>query len=292
MANIIPDFKKDHSERHKRLSKTQIDSFFKQAEKWDLSETLKKGGSIIFPHSTIEVCGDFTAAAVNACLDSGADKVIVLGVLHALTDELNQARIRVADGKDPAEEEFRGIQGPGLNGRREWEKEFSLLNFQFLWDCAVRERGIRPPELIMRYPYLAGGKPGTMPGIKDLEALAGDAVIVATTDPFHHGIGYGDMPENSFEPEKGGLDLARRSIIEGLDILSRGDHWTYNQHCVNAKSDGRDVGQVLRHLIGQCRGTVLGLVADDMSEMYGRIKPTWVAGALIEIQLDNVDYKR
>jgi len=286
MANIIPDFKKDHSDRHKRLSETQIDSFFIQAEKWDLSDTLKKGGAVIFPHSTIEVCGAFTAAAVNACLDSEADRLMVLGVLHALTDELNQARVRVADGGDPANEKYWGIQGPGLKDRGEWENEFSLLNFQFLWNYAVRKRGIRPPALIMRYPYLAGGKPETIPGMKELEAIAADAVIVATMDPFHHGIGYGDLPENSFEPEEGGLDLARRSIEEGLEILSKGDHSAYNQHCVKAKSDGRDVGQVLRHLIGSCKGKILGLAADDMAEMYGKIKPTWVASALIEIQLD------
>jgi len=286
MANIIPDFKKDHSDRHKRLSETQIDSFFIQAEKWDLSDTLKKGGAVIFPHSTIEVCGAFTAAAVNACLDSEADRLMVLGVLHALTDELNQARVRVADGGDPANEKYWGIQGPGLKDRGEWENEFSLLNFQFLWNYAVRKRGIRPPALIMRYPYLAGGKPETIPGMKELEAIAADAVIVATMDPFHHGIGYGDLPENSFEPEEGGLDLARRSIEEGLEILSKGDHSAYNQHCVKAKSDGRDVGQVLRHLIGSCKGKILGLAADDMAEMYGKIKPTWVASDVSEIQLD------
>jgi len=292
MANIIPDFKKDHSDRHKRLSETQIDDFFKQAERWDLSETLREGGAVIFPHSTIEVCGAFTVAAVNACLDSGADRVIVLGVLHALSDELNQARIRVANGGKPEDEEFWGIQGPGLKDRREWENEFSLLNFQFLWNFAVGTRGIKPPELVMRYPYLAGGKPESMPGIEELKKMSRDSVVVATMDPFHHGIGYGDAPENSFAPESGGLDIARRSIKEGLDILSRGDHWAYNQHCVNAKSDGRDVGQVLRHLIGSCKGKVLGLAADDMAEMYGKIKPTWVAGALIEIQLDNSEYKR
>ena len=131
-----------------------------------------------------------------------------------------------------------------------------------------------------------------MPGIDELKKMSRHSVIVATIDPFHHGIGYGDLPENSFEPEKSGLDIALRSIKEGLDILSRGDHWTYNQHCVKAKSDGRDVGQVLRYLIGPCRGNILGLVSDDMSEMYGKIKPTWVAGALIEIQLDNIEYKR
>ena len=47
-----------------------------------------------------------------------------------------------------------------------------------------------------------------------------DAVVVATADPFHHGIGYGDPPERSLAPEKGGLDEARRRIGEGLALLA------------------------------------------------------------------------
>ncbi len=280
----IPDFKKDHIERLNRLTEIQIREMFEKASEFDLCGTLKQGGAVIFPHSTVEVSGIFTAAAVNACLDSGADRVLVIGCLHALTDEMDSARRRVAEGKSPEGEEMWGIQGPGLKSRSEWENEFSLLNFQFLWNFALRKRGIRPPELIMRYPFLAGGKPQAMPGIGELEELViRDAVIVATMDPFHHGIGYGCAPASSFAPESGGLDLARKVIREGLDIFESGDHAAYNRHCVTAKSDGRDVGQVLRHLVGPCKTEILGLVSDDMHQMYGGISPTWVAGALIRV---------
>ena len=285
----IPDFKKDHTDRLNRLTEKEIDGFFLQAEIWDLSKAVKDGGAVIFPHSTVEVCGAMTAAAVSAVLDSGAEKVLVIGCLHALTDEMNKARVRVAEGGDPADEELWGIQGPGLKGRSEWENEFSLLNFQFLWDCALRQRGIKAPELVMRYPYLAGGKLEVMPGIKELEMLVSEGcAVVATMDPFHHGIGYGDAPERSLSPEKGGFELARKVIRQGLDIFESGDHFAYNRHCVEAKSDGRDVGQVLRHLIGNCKAEILDVVFDDMTDMYGGIPPTWVAGALIEVKTENI----
>lgn len=282
----IPDFKKDHTDRLNRLTEGDVDGFFCKAEKWDSSKAVKDGGAVIFPHSTVGVCGAMTAAAVNAVLDSGADKVLVIGCLHALTDEMNKARARVAEGGDPADEEFWGIQGPGLKGRTEWENEFSLLNFQYLWDCALRQRGIKAPELVMRYPFLAGGRPDLMPGIKELGMLVSEGcAVVATMDPFHHGIGYGDPPERSLPPENGGLDLARQAVRQGLDILESGDYYAYNRHCVEFKSDGRDVGQVLRHLVGKCRAKILDLAADDMTDMYGGVPPTWVAGALILVSV-------
>ncbi|MCK4410367.1 MAG: hypothetical protein KAW67_09785, partial [Candidatus Eisenbacteria sp.] len=143
--------------------------------------------------------------------------------------------------------------------------------------------GIDGPELTLRYPYLAGGRPGDLPGIEELERITRDSVVVATADPFHHGVGYGDSTAAALMPEGGGLELARRRIEEGLALLSDGDYWGYNSHCVDAKSDARDVGQVLRHLLGPMRGRVLDLVADDMSAAYEALAPTWVAGALMEL---------
>jgi len=55
--------------------------------------------------------------------------------------------------------------GPGLDGRADWRNEFSLLNFLFLWEAELNRRGIAGPELIVRYPYLAGGRPHILPGI-------------------------------------------------------------------------------------------------------------------------------
>ena len=249
----------------------------------DLSSTLKDGGAILFPHAGYADCGHQIAAAVHACLDSGAEKVLAVGVLHALSDELEDARQRVAQGGSPSDEQSWSIQGPGLEGRRDWEYEFSLRHFLHLWALETSRREIAGPELILRYPYLAGGKPNKLPGIEELEALVKDAVVVTTADAFHHGIGYGEPAETALTPEAGGLDLARETIAQGLTLLRDGDYWAFNEHCVDAKSDGRDAGQVVRHLLGPLDGKILDLTYTDTTAMYDTPPPTWVAAALIEL---------
>jgi ribosomal protein S18 acetylase RimI-like enzyme len=280
----FPDFKLKSLKAHIRLGETGALKLLDAGRAWNLAPTLQAGGSLIFPHLAIEICGHQIAAAVQACLDSGTERVLALGVIHASTPELNEARIRVARGSNPAQETSWGVQGPGLNGRQDWCDEFSLDHFLFLWNVEIKRRNIAGPELILRYPYLAGGKPHIMPGMEELQAIAKEAVVVATMDPFHHGIGYGEPPESALWPEKGGLDLARRRIIEGLELFSKGDYWGYNQHCVQAKSDGRDVGQVLRYLRGPLQGSILNLVAEDTTVDYQQPPPTWVAGALIALK--------
>jgi hypothetical protein len=258
----------------------------KQARQWNLAPTLQNGGVLVFPHAGVLDCGHQIAAVVHACLDSGADRVIVVSVLHAFTDEMEDARIRVAAGEDPAQWPFWGIQGPGLAGRDEWRDDHALMSFRHFWAAETKRRRITGPEVIERYPYLAGGKPERLPGIDELGRLAEGAVIVSTADAFHHGLGYGDPPEKSFNPHEGGLELAQRTIEDGLKILGRGDYWGYNQHCVQAKSDARDAGQVFRYLRGPMQGRILDLTYSDASDLYHQPKPTWVAAALVEWQLD------
>ncbi len=256
-----------------------------RARQWNLAPTLQNGGVIVFPHAGVLDCGHQIAAAVNACLDSRTARVIVVSVLHAFSDEMEDARIRVASGQEPSQFPFWGIQGPGLNGRHEWRGDHALMSFRHFWAAETRRRGIQGPQVIERYPYLAGGKPDQLPGIDELARLAENAVIVSTADAFHHGIGYGDPPEKSYDPDQGGLELAARTIQEGMDILGRGDYWGYNQHCVRAKSDARDAGQVFRYLRGPMRGRILDLTYSDASDLYRQPNPTWVAAALMEWQL-------
>jgi len=284
MKQDLPDFKAQTRQEHDRLGKEGATRLLEAGRAWDLAQTLRDGGTVIFPHAGIKVCGHQIAAAVHACLDSGADRVLVIGVLHALTDELQDARVRVANGADVTQEASWGIQGPGLDGRQDWQKEFSLDNFLFLWKQEIARRDIKGPELVIRFPYLAGGRPHILPGIGELREVARDAVVVSTTDPFHHGRAYGDSPETALAWEEGGCELARRTIQEGVDILRTGDYWGYNQHCVYAKSDGRDAGQVLRYLLGPLEGTIHNLVADDMTTAYDAPAPSWVTGALIELE--------
>jgi hypothetical protein len=256
-----------------------------RARQWDLAPTLRDGGVLVFPHAGVLDCGHQIAAVVQACLDSGADRVLVISVLHAFTDEMEQARIRVAAGEDPSQWPFWGIQGPGIRGRGEWQGDHALMSFRHFWAAETKRRGIKGPEVVERYPYLAAGAPERLPGIEELARLAEGAAIVSTADAFHHGLGYGDPPEKSLPPEAGGLELARRTIEEGIEILSRGDYWGYNQHCVRAKSDARDAGQVFRYLRGPMQGSILDLTYSDASELYHQPPPTWVAAALAEWRL-------
>lgn len=272
------------AEERAKLGPAGIHKILDAGKKFNLAPTLAEGGSIIFPHAGLNVCGHQIAAAVHAGLDCGAKRVLAFGVLHALTNELQEARVRVANGADVTKEKYWGIQGPGLKGHENWKDEFSLLDFQFLWQEEIKRRGITGPELIVRYPYLTGGKPEILPGIGELKEIVKEAAVVSTADMFHHGIGYGDSPEAALSPEHGGLGLARKRIEEGLKILQAGDYWGYNQHCVLAKSDGRDAGQVVRYLLGPLQGHIVDLTYADTTKMYDALAPTWVAAALVELK--------
>src|SRR5215212_10282657 len=145
-----------------------------QARQWDLAPTLRSGGVLVFPHAGVLDCGHQIAAVVHACLDSGADRVIVVSVLHAFTDEMEQARIRVAAGEDPAQWPFSGIQGTGLSEREEWRGDPALMSFRHFWAAETARRGIPGPEVVEAYPYLAAGHPENLPGIEHLARLAED----------------------------------------------------------------------------------------------------------------------
>ena len=277
---ILALYQKEHAD----LGEKGTLDLLEKGRQWDLSATLIAGGVIVFPHAGVADCGHQVAASVHACLDSGADKVLLVSVLHAFTAEMQDARVRVANGEDPSNFRHYGIQGPGLPGLDNWKQDHVLTSFRHFWAAETKRRGITGPQVIERFPYLAGGKPENLPGIDELVKISMDAVIVSTADPFHHGIGYGDAPENSYQPDQEGLEVARRKIREGIDILARGDYWGYNQHCVDAKSDARDAGQVFRFLRGPMKGEILDLVYTDASDLYHSPPPTWVAGALIEWQ--------
>jgi hypothetical protein len=227
-------------------------------------------------------CGHHVAAAVHGCLDSGADRVVVISVLHAFTDEMQDARTRVSAGDDPSAWPFWGIQGPGIDGREEWKDDHSLISFRHFWHAEVRRRRVAGLEVVERYPFLAGGHPERLPGIEELAALAEDAVIVSTADPFHHGIGYGDAPERALPPDEGGLELARTTIEEGIALLEAGDYPGYDAHCLEAKSDARDAAVTFRYLRGELRGSILDLRYTDAAELYEADDPTWVAAPLVE----------
>jgi hypothetical protein len=277
-----------YTREHVELGEEGTLEHLERGKQWDLSATLSAGGVLVFPHVGVKDCGYHVAAAVHACLDSGADRVVVISVLHAFTDAMEQARRRVAAGSDVTQEEFWGIQGTGIKGRQEWTGDHALMSWRHFWNAEIKRRGLKGsqiPEMIERYPYLAGGKPEILPGIDELADLVKDAVIVSTADPFHHGIGYGTPPQEAFHPDAEGLAKAQAKIEEGITILEKGDYWGYNQHCVEAKSDARDAGQVFRYLRGKMKGRVVDMTYSDSTELYKKPPPTWVAAPLLEWQI-------
>ncbi|MCH7905245.1 MAG: hypothetical protein IH944_11875 [Armatimonadetes bacterium] len=276
--DILALYRKEHASLGDKGTLEHLD----RARRWSLAPTLENGGVLVFPHAGVHDCGYQIAACVNACLDSQADHVIVVSVLHAFTDEMQEARVKVAEGDDPSNFAHWGIQGTDLQGREEWKTDHAPMSWRHFWAAETKRRGIKGPKVHERYPYLAGGHPENLPGIDELARLAENAVIVSTADAFHHGIGYGDAPEDSKDPDEEGLALAQKTIEEGMRILGEGDYWGYNQHCVTAKSDARDAGQVFRYLRGQMQGQIIDITHTDASDLYHQPKPTWVAAALME----------
>jgi hypothetical protein len=82
------------------------------------------------------------------------------------------------------------------------------------------------------------------------------------------------------------LALAYQTLQEGMILLEQGDYWGYNQHCVRAKSDARDAGQVFRYLRGPMSGRILDLTYSDAAALYQTPPPTWVAAALFAWQVE------
>jgi hypothetical protein len=114
--DIFALYRREHAE----LGEQGTLDHLERGRKFDLSDTLKNGGVLVFPHAGVKDCGYQIAACVHACLDSGADQVLVISVLHAFTEDMEQARRRVAAGGDFRQEPSWGIQGPGIPGRDDY----------------------------------------------------------------------------------------------------------------------------------------------------------------------------
>jgi hypothetical protein len=280
-------FKESYQQERELLSPLAIDSLLEAGRAWSLAPFLEKGGTLIFPHTYMKICGPFIAAVVHACLDCGAPKVVVLGVLHALNDTLFAARQREKRGEDLSQEQTRGIFGPGILGEERafsyWQEEFSLLSFLFLWEHEVRRRRITPPELVVRYPFLADRRPGELPRMDELKKQAQNAVVVATADLCHHGVAYGNSM--AMEISKQASQYAFDTIHEGLRCMEGDSFEAYYDHCLKAQSDAFDVGACLRYLLGPLCGSVCGYTLVDTAPLYEmKPSPSWVAASLIALE--------
>lgn len=275
------------------LSAPHIDSILEEGMELlshtDLVVTLCNGGSALFPHTYIGKCGDQMAAVAQACLDacekSGKQQILLIGVLHSLTEPLIEARKREMSGIDVMHDACRGVFGPDLPHAELLNKEFSLDHFVFLLEHAARKSGKKMPRVVMRYPHLIYGQPDNLPGIEQLKRELEKSIVVATSDLCHHGTAYGVKTEEALSLSKEGCDFAHQVIEENLRLLSSGDLFRYREYCINTLSDSLEVGQLLHYLLGPLEGHIRDLRLVDVSDLFeGNPQPSWVAATLVELK--------
>ena len=268
------------------LSTEEVESFFNDAQQWDLAPALKQGGAIIFPHTLIRTIGAYTAAAVLACLKSGAKRVIAIGVLHSLDRaHLVEARMKARRGEDVSNDACRGIFGPHFPGDQTWRAEYSLESFSFLWDYAIKKMKIEnPPELILAYPCIANQEPDSLPGVDQLKSYLPDSVVVATVDFCHHGVAYPFSIKPIIPISDAAKKFAVDIIEQGFKIIEKPDFSVFNDYCYKTVCDGTDVFQVLIHLLGPLKSRIVDIKLVDVSHLYENDpSPSWVAATLIEM---------
>jgi hypothetical protein len=170
-------------------------------------------------------------------------------------------------------------------------EEFSLDNFSALLALAAAREGVRPPRVVARYPFLVGDAPADLPGIDELARLAERLPVVATTDPIHHGAGYG-TPEGARRSERDEATHAgaRACIERQLELLSRGEWAAFARLAEEVRSDFRDSGPALGHVLrggGAFDGRIQELSLVDYAEVLAADRPTWVAGPLLRVADDS-----
>ena len=245
---------------------------------------LRRGEALVFPHTRMAVTGHLTAAVARAVARSGADEVLALGVLHGGREQ-DAKRVKRARGGDPI---ARGALRR-VHAREDavCAEEFSLDNFEALLAVASAREGRKPPRVVARYPFLVGDDLARLPGLEDVTRLAERMPVVATTDPLHHGAGYG-TPERARrgEHEETTAVFARFSIQKQLDLLLGAKWAAFRQLADLVRSDFRDTGPVLAHALGPGtgrRGEILELHLVDYADVLQAEPPTWVAGPLMRI---------
>ena len=245
---------------------------------------LRQGEALVFPHTMMAATGHLTAAVARAVVRSGADEVLALGVLHGGREQ-DAKQVKLARAGDPvALGSLRRVHAAEAPLCAE---EFSLDHFDALLALESAREGRKPPRVVARYPFLVGDDLMRLPGLDDVMRLAERMPFVATTDPLHHGAGYGTPEgERRAEHDETTLAFARLSIQKQLDLLMDAKWAEFQQLAALVRSDFRDTGPVLaRALPGgtERRGEILELLLVDYAEVLGAAPPTWVAGPLMRI---------
>ena len=156
-------------------------------------------------------------------------------------------------GEEPSAWPFWGIQGPGIDGREEWRDDRSLISFRHFWEAETQRRGssrprsssaIRTSQAVSRTSYRASTSSRSswkMPSScrprtrSTTGSVRRSARAVTASRP--------GRPRARTRDDRVGHGAPRPRRLCRLDA-----------HCVEAKSDARDAGQVFRHLRGELLG--------------------------------------
>lgn len=225
-----------------------LDAIVRSAPRIDFPEAL------IFPHTRLSVSGPIVAACALAAARTQKE-ILAIGVLH---------------GAPP---------GFGRGVHAIVPDEFSLDGFSALYARACALEGLTPKTIHTRFPSDAADP--MLLDLSELEMLSRSCAIVATTDPIHHGVGYGT--EEALLPETSHA-IARQRISEQLDALSNRDFPRFQALCVRDRSDFKNAGPVLAMLVPNMKHAIEALDLVDYSDVFGCARPTWVAGATISVR--------
>ena len=236
-----------------------------------------EGGALVFPHTRLAVSGAIVAAVAKAVARTRRD-VLALGVLHDIGGGDAETVAKARAGDPEAQRILRGVHDESGHA----SEEFSLDGFRELHARASAREGTTV-RVSARFPFLVGDRPDDLPGLEELRRLAKDAVIVATADPIHHGVGY-ETPEARDETIAETKAFARARIEEQMDALARAEFAEFARLCATDRSDFRDAGPVLAMLLPNTRWTLEELCLVDYSDVFSCARPTWVAAARIRVQ--------
>ncbi len=129
-----------------------------------------------------------------------------------------------------------------------------------------------------------GDSPGDLPGIAELERWsARGAFLVATADPIHYGVGYGTPAADCLAPDEAATQAyARQTVKHSFGLLAGRDYSGFQRDAVAVRSDFRDAGPVLAHLLPGARLQTLirQIRLVDYSAALAVPAPTWVAATL------------
>ncbi|GAB4229289.1 MAG: hypothetical protein Tsb0021_07040 [Chlamydiales bacterium] len=264
------------------LSNVEIEAILDSGHQWKFGHILNAGGGLLFPHTYLKQCGHQIAAVVQACLDSDADQIVVLGVLHPNCHALK--KLMEAHSTEEQKKGARGIWGPDIGGKNFWQDEFSLHGFLFLWEHEVKRRGIKAPKLYQRYPLILGNDVSDVKGIKELEQLAKDAVVVMTGDLCHHGAAYNHMNELALNINDYTKVYAKEVINHGFSLLEDKKIDLYKEHCKKVRNDCFETSLVFNHLKGLFSHEISDIQLINTDQLYpNETPPNWVAASLVKI---------